>query len=244
MTELVDIHPSLRLDHTVERKNESHHHWAAKAAIADVIRSDSALVGVIETERKTGERIADIRCVLSKSPPDMPRQFAVEIETPASNKDRHQATIDHLRHGFAVFWVFTGNATDERRTTEELLGNYLSSRPSLGVVALSDGELSLGAPITWGEMSYKAPWLGRMELQIPTYDRREEWYNHGDFKIDDQRVSLLRQRQPGYEELYISEYAEGDQQTLPKPSALSMDELQQRIQDGSVKRISPVRGPP
>jgi len=244
MIELVNIHPSIRLDHTVQRKNESHHHWAAKAAITDTLRSDPTLVGEIETEKKTGERIADIRCILSESPPDMPRKFVVEIETPASNKDRHQATIDHLRYGFAVFWVFTGNATDERRATEELLDKYLSARPYLGVAALSDGELSIGASITWEEMAYEAPWLGRMELRIPTYDRRKKWYNHGDFRIDGRRVSVLRQRQPGYEQIYFSEYTGEGQQTLPQPSALSKDELQQRIQEGRAKRTSPVRGPP
>lgn len=242
MTALVDIHPTLRLDHTVPRKNESHHHWAAKSVVVDVLRSDPALVGAIETEKKTGERIGDIRCCLSEAPPFMPRRFAIEIETSASDKDRHEATTDHIRHGYAVYWVFTSDAVDDRRTTERLLESYLSTPPSLGVVSLGDGELSLGSPITWEEFAYESPWLGHTELRIPTYDRRKEWYAHGDFRMGDKRVSILRQ--PGREELFASEYVGDDQQTLPKSFELSKAELQQRIQDGRAKRESPVRGPP
>jgi len=118
MSSLVDIHPTLQLDHTVERKNESHKHWAIKAAISDKLRSDPACVGTIETEKKTSDLIGDIRCQLSESPPDMPQRFVVEIETAASNKDRLRATIDHLRFGYAVYWVFTVDAYEARRETE------------------------------------------------------------------------------------------------------------------------------
>ncbi len=242
MTEWVDIHPTVNLDPLVERKNESHHHWAIKAAIVSILRSNPELVGEIETERKTGERIADIRCCLSDSPPDFPRRFAIEIETPASNKDRFQATRDHLVYGHSVYWVFTVDAIENRRTTENLLSEYLSSPPSLGVAALSDGELSLGSPITWDDFAYEPPWLARSEIYIPTYDRYKDWYCHGDFRFDDERVSIIRK--PRRKELYISRYTKGGQQTLPQPSALSMEELLQRIDDGTIERESPVRGPP
>ena len=242
MSGLVDIHPTLRLDHTVERKNESHHHWAVKAVVVDILRSDPEYVGEIETEKKTGELIGDIRCDLSESPPDVPSQIVVEIETPASDKDRLQATADHLRHGYAVYWVFTVDAADDRLETEELLSEYLSSQPSLGVASLADGELSLGAPITWHEFAYKPPWLGRTELQIPTYDRFSEWYNHGDFQVDDQRVSIYRQVESS--ELFVSEYVENGQQTLPQRTSLDVDEVGQGIQEGNIKRQTPVRGSP
>lgn len=139
---MIDIHPSLRLDHTVLRKSESHRHWAAKSVIVDILRSDPAITGEVATERKTGERIGDIRCQLSESPPDMPRDFVVEIETSASNKKLCQATNGHLQHGYAVYWVFMADAVDDRRAAEAELADRLSTPPSLGVVALPDGELS------------------------------------------------------------------------------------------------------
>lgn len=242
MSGLVDVHPTLRLDHRVERKSESHHHWAVKAAIVDLLRSDSSLVGKIETERKTGELIGDIRCQLSESPPDMPQRFVVEVETPASDKDRQRATMRHLRHGYAVFWVFTVGAVEDRRETEELLSEHLSSRPSLGVASLADGELSLGCPITWEEIDYQPPWLGNTELRIPTYDRYEDWFCHGDFDLDGQRVSIFRQ--PGSHEFFVSYYRDDGQQTLPQRTSLSMAELRHRLREGEIERQGPVRGPP
>lgn len=242
MSDIVDIHPSIQLDNSVEQKNESRLHWAVKAALVDRFRSDTAIVGTIETERKTGERIGDIRCQLSESPPELPKRFIVEIETAASNKDHHRATIDHLRHGYSVFWIFTRDALQDRRETEKLLSEHMSSRPSLGVASLVDGELSLGSAITWKEFEYQSPWLGRTEFQIPTYDRYADWYCHGDFDLDGQRVSILRQ--PGSHELFLSYYRDDGQQTLPQRTSLSMTELGQRIQDGDVERQGPVRGPP
>ena len=208
----------------------------------DRLRSDTTISGTIETERKTGERIGDIRCQLTESPSDMPRQFVVEIETPESDKNRRLATIDHLRHGYAVYWVFTLDAATARRTTEQMLEEFVSPQPSLGVASLADGELSLGSPLTWTEFAYQPPLLGATEVYIPTYDRYEEWYCHGDFEVDSQRVSVLRK--PGSQELFISHYTNEGQQTLPQRSSLSMVELRQRIQKGDVIRRSPVRGPP
>ncbi len=242
MSGLLDIHPNLRLDYSVEQKNESRLHWAIKAAVVELLRSDAAVVGSIETERKTGELIGDIRCQLSESPPDIPQRFVVEVETPASDKERRRATLDHLRHGYAVFWVFTVDAVEDRRKTEELLGKHLSSRPSLGVASLVDGELSLGSPITWSEFEYQPPWLGDTELRIPTYDRYEDWFCHGDFDLDGRRVSIFRQ--PGSHELFVSHYRNDGQQTLPQRMSLSMAELRQRLREGEVVRQGPIRGPP
>lgn len=242
MEEMIDIHSTLRLDHTVQRKNESHQHWAAKAVIVDMLRSDPAIVGEVATERKTGERIGDIRCRLSESPPDMPRNFVIEVETSASNKDRCQATSDHLRHEYAVYWVFIANAVNDRRATEEELADRVSTPPSLGVVALPDGELSLGEPITWDGFDYQSPWLARAEFRIPTYDRWQDWYCHGDFEISGERMAILHQSDPG--RIYTSTYIGDGQQTLPEPAEISPRELQRRIQEDDIVRTSPVRGPP
>lgn len=242
MSDLLDIHPTLQLDHSVEQKNESRYHWAVKAAIVYRLRSNEAIVGTIETERKTGELIGDVRCHLTESPSNMPKRFVVEVETSDSEKDRRQATNDHLRHGYAVYWVFTVDAVEERRETEELLSEHLSSRPSLGVASLVDGELSLGSPIMWSEFEYQPPWLGDTELRIPTYDRYEDMYCHGDFDVDGQRVSIYRQ--PGSHELFLSQYVGDGQQTLPQRTSMSMDKLRQRIREGDVERQAPIRGPP
>lgn len=242
MSSLVDIHPTIQLDHTVERKNESQQHWAIKAAISDRLHLDPACVGAIETEKKTSDLIGDIRCQLSESPPDMPQRSVIEIETAASNKDRLRATIDHLRFGYAVYWVFTVDADEARRETENLLDEFMTSMPSLGVASLADGELALGSPIVWDEFSPPDPWLGQHELYVPTYDRWVECFDHGDFAVDGDRVAVYRQ--PGSEKLYASRYLENGQQTLPEHSPWQKDQFQESIRDGEAERVSPVRGPP
>ncbi|WP_312908193.1 hypothetical protein [Natronosalvus caseinilyticus] len=242
MSALVDIHPTIRLDHTVERKNESQQHWAIKAAISDKLHADPSCVGAIETEKKTSDLIGDIRCHLSDSPPDMPQRSVVEIETAASNKDRLRATIDHLRFGYAVYWVFTVDAHEARRETEDLLDEFMTSTPSLGVASLADGELALGTPIVWDEFSPPDPWLGQHELYIPTYNRWGSCFDHGDFAVDGDRVAIYRQ--PGSGVLYASRYLENGQQTLPRHSPWKKDQFQESIREGEVERVSPVRGPP
>lgn len=242
MSSLVDIHPTLQLDHTVERKNESHKHWAIKAAISDKLHSDPACVGTIETEKKTSDLIGDIRCQLSESPPDMPQRFVVEIETAASNKDRLRATIDHLRFGYAVYWVFTVDAYEARRETEDLLDEFMTSTPSLGVASLADGELAFGTPIVWDEFSPPDPWLGSHELYVPTYDRYVAFFSHGDFTVDGNRVTIYRQ--PGSGKLYASRYHQNGQQTLPDRFPWKKDEFLKKIREGEIERVSPVRGPP
>ena len=237
-----DIHPSISLDTTVEQKNESRRHWAVKAAITHNIRSDPVYVGTIKTEKKTGELIGDIRWELTQAPEGVPKRAVVEIETPASNKDRVKATRRHLMFGYAVYWVFTIDAIKKRRTTENELAKQMSSYPSFGVVSLSDGELSLGNPIRWSDYDYESPWLGRNELYVPTYNRHESWMNHGDFRVRDQIVSIYRQ--PGQGELYISDYLENGQQTLPRRSSLQPPEFCKGVQEGDIQRETPVRGPP
>jgi hypothetical protein len=242
MSELVDIHPTIRLDETVERTNESEQHWAIKSAICEKFRSDPACVGAIETEKKTSDLIGDVRAHLAESPPDIPEKFVVEIETPASNKDRLRATREHLKFGYAVYWVFCVNAHSNRRKTETLLAKYTDSRPSLGVVSLGDGELSLGTPVTWEEFSFPSPLLGRHELYVPTYDRGVEYFDHGDFLVDGDRVAI--HRRPGSRLLYVAKYLEDGQQTLPRRSPWDTSEFFERIQEGEIERASPVRGTP
>lgn len=242
MSNLVDIHPTIQLDHTVERKNESQQHWAIKAAISDNLHADPACLGAIETEKKTSDLIGDIRCQLSESPPDMPQRFVVEIETAESNKDRLRSTIGHLRFGYSVYWIFTVDTHEARRETEELFDEYISSTPSLGVASLADGELSLGTPIVWNEFSFPDPWLGQHELYVPTYNRGVKCYDHGDFAVNGDRVAIYRQ--PGSNDVYTSRYLKDGQQTLPEHSPWQKDQFQASIREGEVERVSPVRGPP
>ncbi|MFC7194166.1 hypothetical protein ACFQL4_04990 [Halosimplex aquaticum] len=242
MSALVDIHPTIQLDHTVERKNESQQHWAIKAAISDKLHSNPACVGAIETEKKTSDLIGDVRCQLSEPPLDMPQRFVVEIETAASNKDRLRATIDHLRFGYAVYWVFAVDAHEARRETEDLLDEFVTSAPSLGVASLADGEIALGTPIVWGKFSPPDPWLGRHKLYIPTHNRWVDCFDHGDFAVDGNRVAIFRQPDSG--ELYASQYLENGQQTLPGHFPWEKDQFQKSIREGEIERVSPVRGPP
>lgn len=242
MSYLVDIHPTIQLDHTVERKNESQQHWAIKAAISDKLHSDPDCVGAIETEKKTSDLIGDIRCQLSESPPDMPQRFVVEIETAASNKDRLRATIDHLRFGYAVYWVFTVDDHEARRETEDLLDEFMTSAPSLGVASLADNELALGTPIVWDEFSPPNPWMGRHEFYIPTYDRYVSLYDFGDFIVDGDKVAIYRQPQGG--EFFFAEYLDNSQQTLPCRVPWNAESFLDRIKTGEIERASPVRGPP
>ena len=240
MEEFPEIHPRVRLDHRVERKNESVKHWAIKAAIVDLICSHPSAVGEVETEKKTSDLIADIRCNLSKSPSGVPKKFVVEIETECSTKNRLNATVDHLRFGYDVYWVFTAEALDKRETTEEILAEYMSSPLSLGVASLANGGISLGTPVTWDEFSFPSKVLFN-EIYVPTYDRWVCCYNHGDFVMDGERVTFYRP--PDERVVYISRYLENGQQTLPE-RVTSRVRLAKRMAKGEVERVSPVRGPP
>lgn len=242
MSNFVDIHPTIQLDPNTERKNESHHHWAIKAAIVNRFRSDPKYTGTIKTEKKTSDLIGDIRCQLTDSPPGVPHQFVVEVETEASDKDRLQSTIDHLRFGYATYWVFELAALAKRQETQERLQANMLIPPSLGVVSLPDGELTLGAPIKREEFQFPSPMMGCHEFYVPTYQRSASCFNHGDFSADGERITIYRR--PGENEFYISRYLENGQQTLPQLAAPQNRDLLKRIERGEVKRIGPVRGPP
>lgn len=239
---VIDIHPSLPLDPNVERQNESHHHWAIKSVIVNRLRSNPSYSGTIETEKKTSDMIADIRCQLTNSPPGVPHRFVIEIETAASNKDRVQSTIKHLRFGYSIYWVFEPEAMDARLETEGRLREYMSLPPSLGVVSLPDGELTLGAPITWEEFQFPSPMMGSHEFYVPTYQRSSSCFNHGDFSADDGRITVYRR--PGDNEYYISRYLEGGQQTLPQLAHPDERDIPKQIERGVIKRVGPVQGPP
>ncbi len=242
MQDWVSIDPSIRLDHTIERKNESHHHWAIKAALIDRLRSDPAYVGEIDDERKTEDLIGDIRCILSKSPPAVPKQFVIEVQTNRSDKDVVDATRRHLRFGFAVYWVYQVDASRKRREAEEALSDHMSTQPSLGVASLPDGELTLGSPITWDEFEIRSPKMGCNEFYVPTYDRSAQCFNHGVFQIGDQRLTIYRFLDR--EAIYVSWHLSGGQQTLPQTPPWSWPELNQRLKQGQLSRVAPVAGRP
>jgi len=160
----------------------------------------------------------------------MPEKFVVEIETTASTKDRIRATIHHIRFGYAVFWVFTADALDSRQKTETLLDGHLMSTPSLGIASLPDGEVSLGTPITWDDFTFPTPVWGRHELYVPTYNRYESLFDHGDFILGDQQVTIYSQ--PTTNKLYLSRHLEDGQQTLPLRAPWKPSDLFKRIEMG------------
>jgi len=81
-------------------------YYSFNTAGIDRLRSNSAYVGEIDDKRKTEDLIGDIRCKLSKSPSDVPKQFVIEVQTNRSGKDIVDTTKRHIRFGFTVFWVF------------------------------------------------------------------------------------------------------------------------------------------
>lgn len=242
MSEDLDIHPTIQLDDEVEQKNESSRHWAIKAAIVERLRSDSSIEGIVDTERKTSDLIGDVLCELSESPPGIPNRFVVEIETPSSNKDRVRATCDHLRFGYSVYWIFTKDAASARQSTEDELSEYMTTPPSFGIASLEDGRISMGSPIVWDEFSLPTPWLGRHELYIPTYDRYVSCFNHGDFEVENERVTVYRRPSSGV--LFVSRYLEDGQRTLPQRASWETKEFLTGIRTGEIERVSPVEGPP
>lgn len=236
------IHPTLSLDSTVSRANESELHWSIKAAIVHRFQSDPTIRGQVEAEKKTSELVADIRCRFGRSPSTVPKRCVVEIQTDASEKNVLRATTSHLRHGYAVYWVYDVEALDERTEAEEALADQLSSTPSLGLASLEDGELTLGHPITWEEFEFRPPLMGSTELYVPTYDRSEPCYDHGHFSIHGERVAIYQVAgEPGY---FVSRGYDDGQQTLPERAPWTGRELYRAIEDGDARRVSPVRGPP
>lgn len=242
MQQSPNVHPTIDLDPNVSRANESATHWAIKSAIVERFRTHPECRGTVETEKKTSDLIADVRCKFDETPPDIPENCVVEVQTAASDKDLRRATENHLRHGYAVFWVYDVNALDQREEAEETLAKQMTSMPDFGVAALAEGELTLGAPITWKEFEFRAPWLGQNELYVPTYDRASKWYNHGEFLVDDERVTIYRVA--GSPDYFVGQMYEDGQQTLPRRSAWTRRELYRGIEEGEIRRVSPVRGPP
>lgn len=242
MRELSTIHQTIDVDDTVERTNESEVHWAIKSAIVHRFRTDPAYRGTVEAEKKTSDLIADIRCEFDEAPPGTPENCVVEVQMSASDKDLIRAVENHLRHGYAVYWVYDVDALADRERAEEILAEQMTSIPSFGVASLAEGELALGAPITWEEFEFRPPWLGGNELYVPTYDRSAQWYNHGEFAVDDERVMVYRVA--GESELFASWTYEDGQQTLPQRAPWEWREFHKGIESGEIQRVSPVRGPP
>jgi hypothetical protein len=238
----LNVHPTIEIDASVPQKNESKRHWAIKAGIVGLFRSHPDCSGAVETEKKTSDLIADVRCELEESPPDIPDQFVVEVQTAASNKDLHRATENHLRHGYAVYWVYDIEALDQREKAEETLAEQMASIPDFGVASLTEGELTLGAPITWDDFESNPPWLGQTELYVPTYQRSSKWYDHGRFLVEGEEMTIYRVA--GSSDYFISQMYPDGQQTLPRRSVWSPQELYEGIQEGEIRRLSPVRGPP
>lgn len=235
------IHPSIELDSTVERKSESELHWAIKAALVHQFRSNPECQGEIQAEKKTEELIADIQCRFEGTPADIPRKCVVEVQTSKSDKDVLRTTTLHLRFGWAVYWVFDIAALDDQREAEETLDDWMSPSPSLGIASLEDGELSLGSPITWDGFEFPRNDY-RSQLYIPTYDRQEQWFDHGEFSIDGEQMAVYGiDSEP---DLYLSKSLDNGQLTLPQRSPWSREVLFDRIDNGEIQRKAPVRGPP
>lgn len=237
-----NVHPTITLDPSVDRSNESETHWAIKSAIVDRFRTHPECRGTVETEKKTSDLIADVRCEFDETPADVPENCVVEVQTAASDKDLRRATENHLRHGYAVYWVFDVNALDQREKAEETLTEQMTTIPDFGVASLAEGEITLGAPITWEEFESRAPWLGQNELSVPTYDRASKWYDHGEFLVDSERVTIYRVA--GSPDYFVGQTYKNGQQTLPRRSPWTRQELYRGIEDGEICRVSPVRGPP
>lgn len=242
MSRAVHIHPSIELDPTVERKGESELHWSIKAAIIHKFRSNPLCRGEVLDEKKTEELIGDVRCRFDRAPPDIPRNCVVEVQTDASDKDILRTTALHLRFGYAVYWVFDVEAINDQRDAEDVLADHMSTRPSLGIASLEDGELSLGSPVTWDSFDYAPQLHRRNELYIPTYCRKKKWFDHGEFDVDGERVTVYEVG--GEATPYISTSSEEGQLTLPARSPWKREELFHEIRSGGIPRTVPVRGPP
>lgn len=236
-------HPSrsqLELDESVPHQTkESWRHWANKAATVNWLRSH----GAIEPEKKVEDKIGDILCKCSQRPDGMPRRFVVEIPTELADKDVLKTTDRYHRFGFAVYWVFDVRAHQQRHDAETTLGEYMSSPASLGLIFVGDGELQLGQPITRERFDYTPDGrLARTEFYIPTYDRSEHHYDHGDFEVDGDRMTVYSIA--GREEYYFSPVLDGGQRNLPQRALVSSAELYHGIQEGAIERVTPVRGAP
>ena len=232
----------LGLDRSVERQDgESLVHWAMKAATVSWLESDPRFEGTIRTEKKVEDKIADVRCEFSEKPDHVPRYCVFEMQTTNSNKNYTQTTRRYHRFGYSVFWLFSRDAARERREAEEALSQDMSEPPSLGLIALEDGELQIGRAVTPDVFEDSSPKLLWNELYIPTYDRPRQIFDHGDFADSDgERFSLVSIDG----QLFVShEINDKGQRTLPQQPTWHYEELSQAIVDECIERTSPVRGP-
>ncbi|MFC6722894.1 hypothetical protein ACFQE1_00440 [Halobium palmae] len=232
----------LPVDHSTQRqKNESSEHWAGKAAIVFHLQSQPDYEGQIETEKKVEDLIADVRCTFSKCPEEWPERLVIEVQTPRSRKNIQARTRRHLRFGYAVCWVFTSSATEERREAEDAMREYMSETPSFGVVAPDDSELQFGSPVTTTNYSDDLLSIPFTELYIPTYHRYRTAFDHGDFSYEDEQVSLITISN----QLWVSwRVGEDGQRTLPERAPWTDSELSQAFLTDELNRSGPVRGPP
>lgn len=242
-----DGHPisQLELADSVERnENESLRHWAIKAAIVARLQSNPDYEGVIESEKKVEDQIGDLRCNFSRSPNGVPSKCVFEVQTQFSKKNYVSTTRRYLRFGYAVFWVFTAGAFNKRREAEKQLSEHVSETPSFGIASLDEGELQLGQPIVQEVFDFEStPEIPHTEFYIPTYDRYNQCFDHGDFEIEGRKVGIVSVA--GQNDFFYSEVAdEGGQRTLPQCAIWDEEELYQGLQENSIKRLSPVRGPP
>jgi len=235
---------SLELDESVpQQKKESWRHWADKAAIINWLRTNQKIKGTILAEKKVADKISDIRCECVKSPEGMPDRFVVEVQTEHADKNVLNLTQWYHRFGYAVYWVFDVHADQKRRNAEAILGEQMSGPASLGMISVGDGELQLGRPVTRESFEYNpdAP-VPQVEFYIPTYDRTEHHYDHGDFEVHGDQMTIYSV--DGSKEYYFSRVVDGSQRTLPQRNLLSNQELYQGIRENEITRVSPVRGAP
>lgn len=231
---------ALALCNAIKAGNESVEHWAAKAIVVAKLATDSDFNGTIETERMTGGLRGDVVCT-GNTTQAYPQKFVVEIEHSRDNY-RVQKTRRHARHGYAVFWVFTERTVNQRAETEAELAKITARKPSLGAVSVEGQQAELGEPLGWNDIAYPCPSISFNELNIPTYDRSKQCYDHGDFVVDGQLVSVIGLA--GDAVPLICEYVGNGQQTLPQPASWTMQDLREGIDSGDIFRAAPIRGPP
>lgn len=232
----------LGLDYSVERqKGESWTHWAMKAAIVFWLRSHPDVTGAIETERKVEDLIADVRCEFNSAPAGIPQRCVFEAQTSHSNKDIVRATARYHRFGYSVLWLFDKDASGDRRDAERELSEYMSNTPSLGLISLEDGEIQLGQPIDPDTFESPFPKMAVNELYVPTHERKQPAFDHGDFGYCGEQLALVTVDN----ELFITHKVDSaGQRTLPQPAPWTKKELSTAIFDEQLERRGPVRGPP
>lgn len=232
----------LPLANSVTRQaGESFAHWAGKAAVVEWLETHPGIEGEIQTERKVEDLIADVRCNLTDSPPTIPEKVVIEVQTRHSSKDIVRNTRRYHRFGYCVYWVFLQNAAHKRRNAERALEDVMEPTPSLGIISLEDGELRLGQPITPTNLEEPEIRFCYNELYVPTYERFESTFDHGDFTAQGEKtISLISID----ETLYLSEEVDATgQRTLPV-KITGYDSCYTLFTQEDLHRASPVRGPP